>query len=77
MKKKCFLMLMLLISVTSVQAQIQYFEWQGGQREYLVKTPSQNKEAMPVVYFLHGLGDTSPAWTMSFISNRSLTSTAG
>lgn len=57
MVKKCFLLLMLLISVTSVQAQIQYFEWQGGQREYLVKTPTQNKEAMPVVYFLHGLGD--------------------
>ncbi len=57
MVKKCFLMLMLLALVTSVQAQIQYFEWQGGQREYLVKTPTQNKEAMPVVYFLHGLGD--------------------
>ena len=57
MKKKCFFILLLLISVTSVQAQIQYFEWQGTQREYMVKTPSQNKETVPVMYFLHGLGD--------------------
>lgn len=57
MVKKCFLLLTLLISMTSVRAQIQHFEWQGVQREYLVKTPAQNKEAMPIVYFLHGLGD--------------------
>ena len=57
MKKRCFFILLLFISVTSVQAQIQYFGWQGTQREYMVKTPSQNKETMPVLYFLHGLGD--------------------
>ncbi len=57
MKKRCFFLMMLMVSMTSVRAQIQYFEWQGVQREYLVKTPTQNKEAKPVVYFLHGLGD--------------------
>jgi len=57
MKKRCFFLLMLLASMTSVRAQIQYFEWQGVQREYLVKTPTQNRGTMPVVYFLHGLGD--------------------
>jgi len=38
-------------------SQIQYFEWQGIQREYLVRTPSQPNETMPVLFFLHGLGD--------------------
>lgn len=37
-------------------AQIQNFEWQGVQREYLVKTP-ENAESLPVLFFLHGLGD--------------------
>ena len=37
-------------------AQIQNFEWQGIQREYLVKTP-ENAESLPVLFFLHGLGD--------------------
>ena len=37
-------------------AQIQNFEWQGVQRQYLVKTP-ENYESLPVMFFLHGLGD--------------------
>lgn len=37
-------------------AQIQNFEWQGVQRQYLVKTP-ENYESLPVLFFLHGLGD--------------------
>lgn len=37
-------------------AQIQTIEWQGRQREYLVKTP-ENYESLPVLFFLHGLGD--------------------
>lgn len=45
------------MSMTSVWAQIQQFEWQGVQREYLVRTPTQYKAATPIVYFLHGLGD--------------------
>ena len=38
-------------------SQIQTFEWQGTQRQYLIKTPSVNRETMPILYFLHGLGD--------------------
>ena len=38
-------------------SQIQTFEWQGTQRQYLVKIPSANREAIPILYFLHGLGD--------------------
>lgn len=37
-------------------AQIQTIEWQGMQRQYLVKTP-ENYESLPVLFFLHGLGD--------------------
>ena len=37
-------------------AQIQTIEWQGIQRQYLVKTPS-DYESLPVLFFLHGLGD--------------------
>lgn len=37
-------------------AQIQTFEWQGLQRQYLVRTP-ENYESLPVLFFLHGLGD--------------------
>lgn len=38
-------------------AQIQTFGWQGVQRQYLVKTPAQQENAVPVLFFLHGLGD--------------------
>ena len=41
---------------TKCFAQIQNFEWQGVQREYLVRTP-ENYESLPVMFFLHGLGD--------------------
>ena len=37
-------------------AQIQNFEWQNVQRQYLVRTP-ENYESLPVMFFLHGLGD--------------------
>ena len=37
-------------------AQIQNFEWQGVQRQYLVRTP-ENYESLPVMFYLHGLGD--------------------
>lgn len=37
-------------------AQIQTIEWQGMQRQYLVKTP-ESYESLPVLFFLHGLGD--------------------
>ena len=58
MNKKSFFLLFLLASlIATAHAQIQYFEWQGTQRQYLLKMPAQAKETMPIVYFLHGLGD--------------------
>jgi len=38
-------------------SQTQSFEWQGVQRQYLLRMPSQPNETMPVLFFLHGLGD--------------------
>ena len=46
----------ILLSAGTLNAQIQNFEWQGKQREYLVRTP-ENYESLPVMFFLHGLGD--------------------
>lgn len=57
MEKKFTLILLLLMVTLVGHAQIQNFEWQGGQREYLVKIPAQHDATMPVLYFLHGLGD--------------------
>ena len=43
---------------SSVFAQIQTFEWQGIQRQYLVRAPQQvDKPSVPVMYFLHGWTD--------------------
>ena len=42
---------------TAIRAQIQHFQWQDTQREYLAKIPSQHHETMPVLFFLHGMGD--------------------
>ena len=57
LKKKRFFLLLFMIAMTTAHAQVQYFEWQGVQRQYLLKTPSQANETVPIVYFLHGLGD--------------------
>ena len=52
------LLLMMAFFCGGAFAQIQTFQWQGVQRQYLVRTPQQNeKPTMPVLYFLHGLGD--------------------
>ena len=40
-----------------LMAQVQTFDWQGKQRQYLVKTPAGHTGSVPVLYFLHGLGD--------------------
>ena len=42
---------------TPLFSQIQTFEWQGTQRQYLIKMPTVDRETMPILYFLHGLGD--------------------
>lgn len=58
MKKR--LSLIILLSLTFVYsscAQIQYFTWQGKQREYLFYTPTNHDKSLPVLFFLHGLGD--------------------
>ena len=39
-------------------SQIQNFEWQGVQRQYLVRSPQHTEKAtVPVLYFLHGWTD--------------------
>ena len=38
-------------------SQVQTFEWQNTQRQYLIKIPENHSEKMPILYFLHGLGD--------------------
>ena len=47
----------LLMLCGSLFSQIQTFEWQGIQRQYLIKIPLVNRETMPILFFLHGLGD--------------------
>lgn len=74
MGKKTTFILLLLLWVATAQSQVQHFEWQGVQREYLVKTPSEHGETMPIMYFLHGLGDNITRLDNEFhfqqISNR-------
>ena len=54
--KTAFLLVLLLIGGNAF-SQIQNFEWQNVQREYIVRTPAQQDGDIPVLYFLHGLGD--------------------
>lgn len=41
----------------NLTAQIQHFIWQGTEREYLVRTPTNHDGPLPVLFFLHGLTD--------------------
>lgn len=51
-------MLAVLISVgLRVNAQVHHFEWQNVLRDYIVHAPSQHEGTVPVLFFLHGLGD--------------------
>ena len=54
---KISLLSAILMLCGSLFSQIQTFDWQGTQRQYLIKMPSVNRETIPVLYFLHGLGD--------------------
>ena len=55
---KISLLFVLLILAAPLFSQIQTFEWQGVQRQYLVRTPQQTqKTTVPVMYFLHGWTD--------------------
>lgn len=47
-----------LLLCSQLFSQIQTFEWQGIQRQYLIRVPQQtNKVTTPVLYFLHGWTD--------------------
>ena len=58
MKTRNLLLITILTLFLGIKcfAQIQTFEWQNVQRQYLVRTP-ENYESLPVMFFLHGLGD--------------------
>ena len=49
--------LLALAFMTNLSAQTQHFTWQGVEREYLIRMPSQHTGLTPVMFFLHGLGD--------------------
>lgn len=58
MKKSLSLCLLLaVILFGNLSAQVQHFTWQNVQREYLVRTPASHDGTLPVLFFLHGLGD--------------------
>jgi polyhydroxybutyrate depolymerase len=58
MKKRVYFIIILFLAIVySSYAQIQYFTWQDKQREYLFYTPTNHGGSLPVVFFLHGLGD--------------------
>lgn len=59
MMKKTILYAMLaaIMAVAPLRAQIRTFKWQNTQRQYMLFEPSGYDGAVPVMYFLHGLGD--------------------
>ena len=60
MKNKYFfglLAFLMTMAGSNTFAQIQTFEWQDAQRQYLVRTPAEYDNTVPVLFFLHGLGD--------------------
>ena len=67
MKKHLLIITILAItSVFSLRAQVQHFTWQGVEREYFVRTPSQHEGALPVLFFLHGLYVQIVPWDQGF-----------
>ena len=52
-----FTTLTLLLAITPMKAQVHTFPWQNTQRQYLLFEPTNCSGALPVMYFLHGLGD--------------------
>lgn len=58
MKHTLFIIVLTFATLT-LSAQRQTFQWQGVQREYIVRTPASHTavEPIPVLFFLHGLGD--------------------
>lgn len=67
MKKILSLSLLLaVILFGNLSAQIQHFTWQGTEREYLVRTPANHNGTLPVLFFLHGLGDNISNYDQGF-----------
>ena len=67
MKKTLFFSTLLALTLTgSLSAQIQHFTWQGTEREYLIRVPSQHAGSLPVLFFLHGLGDNITNYDQTF-----------
>ena len=52
-----FCLLSAMILFCNLSAQVQHFTWQGVEREYIVHTPANHSGTLPVLFFLHGLGD--------------------
>ena len=46
-----------MASIFQIQAQPRTFDWQNAQRQYLLFEPTDTTRPLPVMYFLHGLGD--------------------
>ena len=51
------LIMLTWVSAISCQAQPRTFTWKNTQRQYLLYEPSNRSGALPIMYFLHGLGD--------------------
>ena len=66
--KKSLMLIAALLAVASLGAQTQYFRWGNTQRQFLMYEPAGRTGAVPVMYFLHGLGDniTNCAASMNF-----------
>lgn len=54
---KVTLLLAILMPAVACQSQVRTFPWQNTQRQYMLFEPSDRDGAVPVMYFLHGLGD--------------------
>lgn len=54
---KALLVVIATMSLFPSQAQTRTFVWQNTQRQYLLYAPADRSGALPVMYYLHGLGD--------------------
>ena len=54
---KALLFVAVVLATITCQAQTRTFPWQNTQRQYLLFEPDNRTGALPVMYFLHGLGD--------------------
>ncbi len=61
-----FSALLTFLCTVSLSAQIQTLQWQGVQRQYIVRVPDNPSGPMPVMFFLHGLGDNVTNCDQSF-----------